>query len=469
MSQSILHRRRFIAGAAASTASLLLPWHTRIANAAPLPPGSPWQLPDNGVSINSVTMMPNLANWLSLHPNVRDAIVWETSNGAAVPYAFWGNGIGTLNAAFANAYHGVPTGLPKVPTNIGAPFSVISTSDAWPLYIAHVAHSLAVELRGDLPWSITTMSTAELRVLFDSRQYFAWDSTFGGYRFAYKSGTYYTASDCTLAPPDYVYGFLQANAIPNPTHMAAGQINPRVLYSAKAQAFAKLLSWCSDKMSHFLGSYDTAGQLAHWQYAGCAPVSRIIEGTINVAVSPLLHHWTAGCHGTTGFLRAVARTMNIAVDVRYLPPFGHTAPYLPALDVWLSHGDDPYAAGPSTALVGAALSFPATELLVSSATMSAWSDPALSDDQKEANVGRRQVELWVKYLPINLLGAYLLDQFQNKSHSDGNVAASLSNVYTLPELEAMNLWQQMDTKIQTLGGAWAVHQIFDKAEQEKHT
>jgi len=32
---------------------------------------------------------------------------------------------------------------------------------------------LAVELRGDLPWSITTMPANELKVLFDSRQFHA--------------------------------------------------------------------------------------------------------------------------------------------------------------------------------------------------------------------------------------------------------------------------------------------------------
>jgi len=39
----------------------------------------------------------------------------------------------------------------------------------------------------------------------------------------------------------------------------------------------------------------------------------------------------------------------------------------------------------------------------------------------------------------------------------------------LAQLEAMNLWQQMDTKIAMLGGAVAVQQIFDKAMLEKET
>ena len=467
-------RRRFLAGTAASTAALLLPWHARFANAAQVQPGTTWQLPGTWVPITPITVLPNLANWLNLHPNVRDAIRWEHTNGTVIPYTSWGNGQSALNTAYAHAFQGVATGLPKVPVNIApiidptiANRTAISATDAWALYLAHVAHSLAVELRGDLPWSITTMSAAELSVLFDSRQFFAWRSDFNGYEFDGKFGGGYS----TLAPPDYVYGFLQANAIPNPQHIAAGQTNAHLLYTAKANAYTKLLSWCGDKLTHFTGWTDTTNVTALWQYGGCPPVSRVIEGTLNVGVAPTLRHWTAGCFGTTAFLRAVARTMNIAIEVRYLPPLGHTTPYVPALDAWLSHGDDPYNSlgNFSQKVVGSALSYPPTQLLINSATHDAWFGPALTDAQKIANVGRRVQELAVTNLPLGLLASYLYDQFKNSTHANGTVADYVGHTYTLAQLEAMNLWQQMDTKIAMLGGAVAVQQIFDKAMLEKET
>ena len=109
------------------------------------------------------------------------------------------------------------------------------------------------------------------------------------------------------------------------------------------------------------------------------------------------------------------------------------------------------------------------QLLINSATHDAWFGPALTDAQKIAKVGRRVQELAITNLALGLQVSYLYDQFKNATHANGTVADNLSNTYTLAQLEAMNLWQQMDTKIATLGGASAVQQIFDKAMLEKET
>ena len=55
--------------------------------------------------------MPNVNTWLTNHPKVRDAIVWERSDGVLLPYSAWGRSQSELANAFADAYHGVPTGL----------------------------------------------------------------------------------------------------------------------------------------------------------------------------------------------------------------------------------------------------------------------------------------------------------------------------------------------------------------------
>jgi hypothetical protein len=268
-----------------------------------------------------------------------------------------------------------------------------------------------------------------------------------------------------------VYGFLQANAIPNPTHLPAGQTQPDVLYAAKAEAFGRLLLWCADKMQHFIGNGSAANDWAHWQYIGCPPVARVLEGTINPAFAPTKRHFTAGCYGTTAFLRSVARTMNIVVEVRYVKPIGHCAPYVPALDVWLGHGDDPYSAFStrSPQLVGSDVSYPVTKLLIDGATHKAWWDPALSDAQILNNHNRRTTELAVAELPYGLLAAYNLDLFKNNSHANGYVADNLSSCFTLADLEAMNLWQQMDAKIAAIGGNSAMYKIETKVALEMET
>lgn len=469
------YRRRFIKGIAASTSSLLLPWHARFANAMPVDTGSVWQPPSaRWASIASTTMIPNLARWLSLHTNVRDAILWQMTNAAVVPYTSWGSGIAALNDAFVHAYQGTGNGLnlPLVPTNVAVPTDLyvrtaFAAAEAWSFYLAHVAHCLAVELRGDLPWSITTMPANELKVLFDSRQFFVWANDLG----AYAVDNSYADGYSTLAPPDYVYGFLQANAIPNPEHIAPGQTQLRVLYAAKAQAFGRLLLWCADKMKHFEGKGSAANCWAHWQYIGCPPVARVLEGTINPAVALTKRHFTAGCYGTTAFLRSVARTMNIAVEVHYLPPIGHCAPFVPALNVWLGHGDDPYSAFStrSAQLVGLDLSYPSTDLLIDDATHKTWWDPALSDAQILNNHNRRTTELAVAELPYGLLASYNLDQFKNNSHANGYVADNLSSCFTLADLDAMNLWQQMDAKIAAIGGSSAMYKLETKVALEMET
>ena len=474
MFNSAHYRRRFIKGVAASASSLLLPWHARFANAMPVQTGSVWQpAPARWATIASTTMIPNLTRWLSLHTNVRDAILWQMTNSAVVPYNSWGSGIAALNDAFIHAYQGTSNGLnlPLVPSNAVAPSDSLTTAfsaaDAWGFYLAHVAHSLAVELRGDLPWSITTMPANELKVLFDSRQYFVWSKTLNAYQLEIS----YAAGFSTPAPPDYVYGFLQANAIPNPDHIAPGQTQPHVLYAAKADAFGRLLSWCADKMQHFLGSGSLAGNLAHWQYAGYPPVARVLEGTINPAFAQTKRHFTEGCYGTTAFLRSVARTMNIAVEVHYLPPIGHCAPYVPALNVWLGHGDDPYTSFStrSAQLVGLDLSYLSTKLLIDDATHNAWWDSALSGDQILNNHSRRTTELAVAELPYGLLAAYNLDLLKNNSHANGYVAGNLSSRFTLADLDAMNLWQQMDAKIAAIGGTSAMNKLEIKVALEMET
>lgn len=460
-------RRSFLMKMSATTAALLLPWQPRSARAAQVPAGSSWQLPGTWIP-PQVLVIPDLSLWLNAHPNVRDAIKWENTSGTVVPYANWGRSQGALNNAYVNAFRGVATGLPTVPTNIAPPLdipNIIASSDAWSLYLAHVAHSLAVELRGDLPWSITSMTASELSILFDSRQFFSWNSAYAGYQFNGIYGGGFT----TLAPPDYMYNFLQVNSIPNFAKLAAGQVSTSVLYDAKMNAYSRLLAWCGDKLSHFIDWTDKPNLYAHWQYYGCPPVARVLEGTINPKFSPTLRHFTAGCFGTSAFLRALCRTMNIAVEIRYVSPNAHAVPYLPALDAWLSHGDDPYnSLGDfSDQNVGTTLSYPKSSLLISTATHDAKFGPAVSADKQLANVGYRVRELAVAYAPLGLLTTYLYDQFKGSSHADGAVASSLSSSYTVAQLEAMNLWGKMDGKIAILGGSIAVQALADAAQLEK--
>jgi hypothetical protein len=467
MDASTPRRRRFLMQMAGTAAALALPLQalasnkTKPSDSMQPVPDSPWKL----------LLIPELTTWLNKHPKVRDALIWEDSNGVAKPYQAWGNGQLQLIKAYKAAYQNLPTGLPEVPANIAPEAvneTVVSKTDAWNLYLTHVAHSLAVELRKDVPWSIVGMPAPQLAILFDSRQFFAWNAEANGYQMDGKFGGGYS----TLAPPDLVYNFLQANKIPNALKLAGAQQDPAVVAAAQTRAYAALIEWCGDKLSHFTGWTDKANVTKIWQYSGCPPVARVISGTIDPTFSPKLRHWTGACFGTSAFIRAVCRTMNIAVEVKSLWYTGHMAPYVPALDIWLSHGDDPYSGFCefSEKAVGADLSYPRSEVLVSGAVAGVWFNPALTDAQRVANVGRRVAELAVAHLPLGILVTYINDQKNSVSHAAGTTYDALKSVYTLAQLDAQNLWQKMDQKIAAHGGGDALLAVYQTAlVQQKET
>jgi hypothetical protein len=95
---------------------------------------------------------------------------------------------------------------------------------------------------------------------------------------------------------------------------------------------------------------------------------------------------------------------------------------------------------------------PISEILINQAQFDAWFGPAVSATSQCNNVGRRTLDLSLTYLPTYLLKAYCQDIAGGKTHSDGAVFNLYKNLYTVAQLEAINLWGKMDTKIASLGG-----------------
>ena len=130
----------------------------------------------------------DLTSWLAANPTVRDAIVWEASNGM-FNYSHW---TAQDKQFFLNAFNAAWNTnfllLEDPPRNTltladsDPPLTVIAEGDAWWLYITHVAYNLAAEMAGWTSWSITPYSADELAILFDSREMFSWDSARNGYK-----------------------------------------------------------------------------------------------------------------------------------------------------------------------------------------------------------------------------------------------------------------------------------------------
>ncbi|MGA8261530.1 MAG: hypothetical protein WB783_15055 [Arenicellales bacterium] len=377
-----------------------------------------------------------LDEWLRSHAAVGSSIVWEDASGAH-EWPTWNAARKTkLDRAFAVARSGGAIPVKKVPHNAATltdsegVIEVLAPADAWAYFASSVAQSLALETSEQLGWSVTTYDAARLAQLFDSRRMFSWvTSPVQGYEII--GGT---AGNVTPAPPLYSLELARSRGMIGATGLVT---------------IANAIEWIHEMFTHFPGGTDTANMVAVWQYRGLAPMVRTVEGTISTSAdgggTPWFGHWTAGCWGTTGFLIALLRAINL--PVKLVTNAGHAQPWFMSDSVYLSHGDDPY-----NGLTWAVPAVPPAEILTDEATFNAWFGPGVPDAQKAANIGRRTLDIAIQYLSNYILRDYCSDQAAMKSHANGQVAAHFTQTYDVAYLESQQLWSRMDAKIAALGG-----------------
>lgn len=388
-------------------------------------------------------MAPILDRWLGKHHAIRDSIIWEYSTPLpapffslqrAQPYKNWKQrDKDALQTAFNAAWNFTSIDVEDVPPNVvrlrdgSAPTTALSPADAHSLYLASVGQSLAAEIGNRVAWSVANYSSESLAVLFDSREFFVWNEEDNGYRIHDSKGGHVVP-----ASPHTMYDFLRDNDLIGPHRLGT---------------IVRMLTWCHHNLHHHFGPHTAKNCVDVWQYRGEAPVLRTIQGTMDQAnPSYGVRCWTAGCHGTAGFLRAVLRTVNIPVVHQH--QCGHALPYFSADGLHLSHGDDPYNhwtyADPPYSMF---------ELLMDQSKFDEWFGSDVPNDARKQHVGKRVTELAIQYLPTAMLLHYCNDQAAGKSHADGEVYAAFEGYgYTLAQLEKHQLWTRMDAKITGLGG-----------------
>ncbi|HJQ39220.1 MAG TPA: hypothetical protein VKB93_18935, partial [Thermoanaerobaculia bacterium] len=106
-------------------------------------------------------------------------IIWEEPQGELRAHGSWTRDEhAELWRAFWKARLEEPMGIPDAPAEAapeatGRAFGTAYSRElAWRIFLAHVAHSLAVEHARRVPWSLRTMTPAERAILFDSRSFF---------------------------------------------------------------------------------------------------------------------------------------------------------------------------------------------------------------------------------------------------------------------------------------------------------
>lgn len=308
----------------------------------------------------------DLDEYLRRNPTIMRAIIW--GNSITGTYDMWTNAQKTdLRNAFNTIRDGGEIGLPELaPATATRPdgyLTNLSGADAWDAYVAHIAHTLVVDACRWVNWSLSGMNTAELGSLLDSNSLFV-ASAAGGFSLSSLPPHGFASH----GDPTRVYRWLRAQGV-----VASDQIS----------TIGGLLDWCRDHLRHSIGPSRADNVEMHWQYRGFPPVERIISGTTHDIYG--FGHWTAGCWGTSGFLRLVLRTVNIPAT--FETPCSHALPYFPTIDRYLSHGDDPY----NLNTIEARLS--GRDLLIDQAQFDAWFGEGVSTDRCFSNVGRRVREL----------------------------------------------------------------------------
>jgi len=399
---------------------------------------------------NNCGTPPNLECWLAEHPQVKNAVRWLVPpNSAALEYDNWETWRKQdLQQAFEDSWNWHQNGMvnfqgtfiPEPPTNFeplsdnDPPITVLDESEAWPLYLAHVAHILMVEIKGVVPWSLCDYysNPVELSELLQ--------------------GTYYFWFPTSISYPGYAIRGNVTTAHPNVTF--AFMVNNGLIGTTRLQTIANILNWARG-MHHFLGPFTTKNMEYHWQYRGQPPVSRILDGTVldpqGVPGYPDPLHWTKGCGGTSGFIKEVLRSVNIPVTVVTInQACPHATPYFPSEGRYLSHGDDPYTSywktdAPNT------LDPPMEDFLLDQSTFTSWFGG--SEQTACNNIGRGPYRVMIDYPPDPLVQQYCNDENQQLSHAAGSVY-NQNNFYlwyTVPELEAAGFWTNLAQRAAVLG------------------
>jgi hypothetical protein len=220
-----------------------------------------------------------------------------------------------------------------------SPYYFVPLDEGWRLYARWVAHNVALELRHELPWSLERLAETNpdaALALLDSTEMMhrrIVDDIGLGHapHFNYDGQLYASYLGQTIVGmPRYTFRFLAQSGLTKAT---------------ERETVVALLEWARDNMVHFVGPLNRDSCQAHWGHPYPPTVEMVIEGT-NSTVPGLpttldrFQHWTMGCHGTSQFIKDVLRAVNIPVRV----PFncGHAQLWLPGLDLWMDHGDDPY-------------------------------------------------------------------------------------------------------------------------------
>ncbi len=410
-------------------------------------------------SATATVAVADVERLLGDRPGIAAGMVWLGTDNQSRPYADWPQPMKKKLVLAVSQLVGEGTGLPDVMDNQAAdfladdarPVTVFSEKDAEDIYVANVAQSLILEATETLPWSLDDLSDSEMELLLGWRGFFlGYSSPESQHRSVPPEVTgYFHRHGASPAPPELVREFVLDNGL---------------VGNSRYETIISVIEWARQHLTHFCGRSTARNYEDHWGYRGIPPLARMFVGTTRFGnpdcPSSKTARFTAGCGGTTWFFIHVLRAVNIPVEDVDMPDSGHATPGFPSEGLYLSHGDDPYGKGgwysppfPEP--------YPSTEIPISEATFNDWFSPSNSRRENDENVGRRETELIVEYLPQYLLHIRCGDRARGVSKESSDVyrpgSMGIGRYWTIAELDAMRFWERMDAKIERYGGCPIPH------------
>jgi hypothetical protein len=443
---------------------------------------------------------PDLDCWLKwAHSEIGNTIVWRTGPGPddGTMYHNWTwEQKAELIAAFEHYWQWFELGYPAgwgdpfsidtthgsdVPVNLAGPTdtdTIVSPDDAWHYYIDSVGLSLAAELghwyRWGIRWGVNIFNW-DLKYLFDSDQMFAanyWDFSQLSYR--------------VISSDTFVPGW--------PIHGAATPTSPLASLELlmRQQALVRdsmdgtlyaALDWGRDNLVHFNGPFERSSEERVWQYPGLPPVVRVIQGTWAFEDGQGFgdHAWgvqnfTMGCHGTSGFYKAVLRSVNIPVKVENNA--FHSGMSFPMWPPWaiaghITHSDSIYSQTFRDQNLGLPFEHPTTtpessaNVIADDSEYQVWFDPSFSLAQRIANVTlseQRYLAFWQPVPTTYTMRLYCADLAAGVSHANSRIYRELffsqavglaPTGLTLEDLEGAFYWEWLEWRRATIPGGCA--------------
>ena len=402
--------------------------------------------------------------WLKLNPKIGNLMVWSEVDPqtGAIPSATYTNWTASqkaqLDVAFYNAFKWLESGLTwfngvqlqDPPYNQHQPQgdenaskTILNRTDAWNLYVATVAHSLALEIGGFTPWSVLNYAATDQIKIFHSHSMY-WVNAYSSYN-SYPDpqnpgGTLYgyRTNWVTHAPPTKAFQYF---------------VDENLIRSSHFYTIARMLKWGREHMQHYVdwSTHNADTMYSYWNYVGDPPVSRIIDGV----VYPDFEHlgaasWVEGCHGVASFFESVFRAINIPVEARHkIGGIGHATAVFTTIGQTLSHGDDVHGIQHYLANLDPTVYIRPEDILISYDQYNEWFVPPGPDKYK--NVSRQLVEIMLDVLPNKLLNKYCADINAGAGYLAGSVYDKFDHIYSLPELIDMNLWSRLKQKDEEYG------------------